>query len=76
VWFSWIIGSVLLHPFTKAGKKERRDQERRVERVQKMNELRNKYDPDDEWDETTTVPEEYRKELRALNYEYRDLDRD
>lgn len=40
---------------------------------QKHNAIRAKYDPRHEWNEATSVPHDYSKEIRALNLEYRSM---
>lgn len=40
---------------------------------QRRKAIRHKYDPENEWNEASTVPEAYSAEMCALNLEYRDV---
>ena len=54
-------------------RQEREDEEAFWERHRKQDAIRKKYDPENKWNEATSVPREYLQEIRELNLEYRDM---
>ncbi len=83
----WVFGALVIYglywliAIAPARLKERRarlqqeksDEDEYWEYKAKSDAIRTKYDPNDEWNEITSVPDEYRKEVRALNLEHANM---
>ena len=51
-------------------KQELQDEKDFQEYDKQFTDIRTKYDPEDRWDETTSVPDKYIEEIRKLNFKY------
>jgi len=81
----WPLGAIVGGVWV-AGRLYGRWQQHRAERAQQKNDeklwweyraahtaIRNKYDPENKWNEATSTPREYHEEIDALNHTYRGM---
>ena len=54
-------------------RQEEEDEKAFWEHHRKHDAIRKKYDPENKWNEVTSLPSEYLKEIRDLNLEYRGM---
>ena len=54
-------------------KQELQDEKDFLEYDKQSSAVRTKYDPENKWNETTSVPDEYLEEIRKLNFKYRGM---
>ena len=71
----WLITQLPARMKTRRAQRRQEEQDEREysEYQKKHDAIRTKYDPQNVWNEATSVPKEYEEEIRMLNSEHRDM---